>query len=58
MWQVDLALDLISRSSSQFDTLYLIAFDSIPWIFPTSIICKCLWKPVDVNIETSYAELR
>lgn len=58
MWQVVLALNLISQNSQQFDTLCLIAFDSVPWIFPTSVICRCLWKPGDGNIETSCAELR
>lgn len=58
MWQVDLALGLISQMSQQFDTLYLIAFDSVPCIFPTSIIRRCLWRPGDANIETSHAEPR
>lgn len=30
MWQVDLAWGLISQINQQFDTLYLIAFDSMP----------------------------
>lgn len=47
MWQADLALDVISQISQQFDTLYRIAFDRMPLIFPTSIICVCLWNPGD-----------
>lgn len=56
MWQADLALDLISQISQQFDTLYRIAFDRMPLIFPTSIICVCLWKSGDGILKP--AELR
>lgn len=58
MGQVDLAPDLISQISQQFDTLYIIDFDCMPWIFPTSVTCRCLCRPGDVNVETICAELR
>lgn len=57
MGQVDLAPDLISQISQQFDTSYIIDFDCMPWIFPTSIICRCPCKPEEANVETICVEL-